>query len=304
MSAPAWRKPNEYPMPESVLNAVPSPELEAVLADWRLWQQAAGLSARTMNERASVIRTLMAFTERGPLELTPRDIVDFLSRPGLSVTSKHTYHCSINAYSRHLVSTGQRSDNPALAVPKPKRRKPVPRPIEPWQLEATIQSVESRRAHVRKTRMQLLLAAFAGLRIHEIAKIRGEDLNRSAGVLYVVGKGLKSAALPIHPRILEAAEDFPTSGYWFPSFTVPGAPVTPKAVAENISNAMKEVGVIATPHQIRHLFGTSLVRNGVDLRTVQELMRHENLTTTQIYCQVSDDSRMKAIAGLAYTGRG
>lgn len=298
VSYPSWRRPDAYPMPKAVLDSAHGKQLSDVLADWRSWQQSAGLSERTINERASVVRTLLAFTDSTPADLTGRDIMKFLSRPGINNTSKATYHSSIRAFCAYLVRTGQRIDDPTVDSPKPKRRKSVPRPIEPHQLEATLNAINSRRAHKRKTRMQVLLAAYAGLRVHEIAKIRGEDVDRSAGLLYVTGKGLKSAALPLHKTILEAAEDFPEKGYWFPSYSVKDEPICPHAVSKNLTWAMAAAGVKATPHQIRHLFGTALVRNGVDLRTVQELLRHENLATTAIYTQVSDESRRRAIAGL------
>lgn len=296
-TAVAWRRPDAYP----ILRAVKSDaveDLHATLAGWRLWQESGNLSERTIKERAGTITKLLAFTGCGPLELQPRHIIAYLTRPGLNNTSKATYHATIRAYCKFLLLSGQREDDPSIGTPKPKRAKTVPRPVEIEQLRATIELVASRRAHNRRAMMMLLLAAYAGLRIHEIAKVRGEDFDLDAGLLYVVGKGSKNAALPIHPYILEKIGDFPRQGYWFPSYTNRGEPVCPHAVANTITRNMARAGFKVTAHQLRHFFGTALVRGGVDLRTTQELMRHENLSTTAIYIQVTDEQRRKAINGL------
>lgn len=272
--------------------------LDEVLTAWRLWQEAGNLSERTIKERAGVVTQLLAHSGCGPLDVEPKHIIAYLTRPGLNNTTKATYHASIRAYCKYLVLSGQRVDDPSMGTPKPKRGKTVPRPVEASALQATLDLVAGRRSHNRRAMMMLLLGAYAGLRIHEIAKVKGEDFDLDAGMLYVKGKGSKNAALPIHGRILERASEFPRSGYWFPSYSNPGEPVCPHAVANTITRNMARAGFKVTAHQLRHFFGTSLVRNGVDLRTTQELMRHENLSTTAIYIQVSDEQRRKGIDGL------
>lgn len=297
-SAPHWRRQETHPMPLRLLQPVPAAQTADVMAAWRTWQEAGNLSERTITERAGVIRKLLAFTGAGPLTLTPADIIAYVTRPGISNTTKATYHASIRAYCKWLVLSGQREDDPTLGTPKPKRTKGVPRPVTAAQVDATFQAVEGRRAHRRKTTLMLLLAGYAGLRVHEIAKVRGEDLDRSAGVLYLSGKGSKSAALPVHESILEAAEGFPERGYWFPSYTRSGEPVKPSAVGQALRRAMEQGGIDATPHQWRHFFATTLMRGGTDLRTVQSLMRHESLATTAIYLEVRDEDRRSAINAL------
>lgn len=293
---PAWRRPTPAPMPLRLVTEDATAQLEEILAAWRLWQESANLSERTITERAFLIINLVNFVGCAPLDLTPKHIIAFLTRPGIGNTTKATYHAHIRIFCEYLVMTGQRDDNPALRTPKPRRTKGVPRPCTPEQVRAVLGAATRRR-----TRMMILLAAFAGLRIHEIAKIRGEDIDRDARLLYVVGKGSKPATVPLHALILDYLHMFPTTGYWFPSYAsrTTGSPhIGVKAVGKSISNAMERAGVEATPHQLRHFFGTSLVRNGVDLRTVQELMRHESLATTALYTEISDEQRKNAIAGL------
>lgn len=269
------------------------PKTASILASWGAWQKSANLSERTITERAAVIRHLLGHAQCGPLDVTPDQIIAYITRDGVGKSSRATYHASIRAYHAWLVKAGHRPDNPTLATPSPKRPKGTPHPVADAQLSRLLACVNRRR-----TRMMILLAAFAGLRVHEIAKIRGEDVDLELGALFVTGKGGKTSVIPLHELITAEASTFPGEGYWFPSYTRDG-PIGPRAVSRAIHNTMGRAGIKGKPHHLRHFFGTSLSRNGVDLRTVQELMRHESLATTQIYVEVSDQQRRSGIDTLA-----
>lgn len=265
----------------------PNENMGSVLAHWGEWQRAANLSPRTIMERAALLRRFLLWAGADPTSITAKDILTYLDRPGLTPGTRATYHGHLRAYCAWLVKTHQTVYNPCEDTPSPRSHKGVPRPVTGAQLQAVLDVVNRRR-----TKMMFLLAAFQGLRVHEIAKIRGEDFDFTAGILYVTGKGNKAAVLPIHPLVLEAAATFPALDYWFPSYTKAG-PIVPAAVSKAIHQAFIRAGVKATPHQLRHFYGTSLARNGVNLRVVQELMRHSSLATTQIYVLV-DEVQMRA----------
>ncbi|WP_269938998.1 tyrosine-type recombinase/integrase [Arthrobacter sp. HY1533] len=240
------------------------------------------------------MRKFFASAQIGPLDATADHILAYLDRPELRPGTKSTYHGHFRAYFDWLVRTGQISTNPVLQTPTPRRHKGVPRPITLAQLGAVLLAVKRRR-----TRMMIMLASLQGLRVHEIAKIRGQDFDFAAGVLYVTGKGGTTALLPIHEDVAAyaiAAGFAPLLGYWFESYVKPGQPVVPQAVSKAIHDAYQRVGVVATPHQMRHFYGTSLVRAGVSLRVVQELMRHQSLATTQIYTEVDEDQMRAGLA--------
>jgi len=224
------------------------------------------------------------------MEVSPSDIIAYTTREGINRSSRATYHATIRAYHAWLLRTGQRPDDPTVLTPVPKRPRGIPRPVADAKLAALLLA-----ANRRRTRMMILLAAFCGLRVHEIAKIRGEDFDLEAGVLFVTGKGDKTAVIPLHECIVALAAKFPASGWWFPSYSMPGEPIRSRSVSKAIHQTMLRAGVNGKPHHLRHWYGTSLVRNGADLRTVQELMRHESLATTQIYTLVSDAQRRNAI---------
>jgi site-specific recombinase XerD len=261
---------------------------------WRAWQEAQGLSERTIAERASTIRRAVEHAGEPPTALTTLGIVRFIARPGLSSRTRWTYHQHLHAYSQWLIKAKLRTDDPMVDAPAPRRQAGTPRPVEQYQLQAILVA-----ANRRRTRTMILLAALAGLRVHEIAKVHGHDFDLTARTLTVLGKGGKTAAIPLHQVLVTEAAVQPRDGYWFPSYGMQESPhVDRQAVGKAIAQAMKRAGVDASAHQLRHYFGTSLLEHGADIRVVQELMRHSSLQSTQIYTKVSDVQRAAAVARL------
>ena len=103
------------------------------------------------------------------------------------------------------------------------------------------------------------LGAYQGLRAHEIAKVRGEDVDVAAGTLYVCGKGGVEAELPLHSAIAEEAARMPATGWWFPSYLNREQPVLSGSVSAVLSGAMARAGVPGTAHSLRHWHATELL---------------------------------------------
>lgn len=268
---------------------------EQILAQWRIWQEAQGLSERTVTERAATMRQLSKHAELALTNVTPFAIMTFCGRPELSPASKASYHASIRAFYAWAVKVRMMAEDPTQETPRPKRPKSQPRPIQSAHLDALLAH-----ANRKRTRMMILLGAYAGLRVHEIAKFQGEDLDRISGIITVTGKGGKTAMIPAHARVLEEAKGFPREGHWFPAYTAQSnAPnIRPSAVSKAIKDTMKRAGFEGKAHQLRHWYGTTLLERGVDLRVVQELMRHESPATTAIYTHVSMKQRFAGIETL------
>lgn len=225
---------------------------------------------------------------------TPENIVAYVGRPHLSRTTAHTYHTHLHAYFKWLVLVGLREDDPTVRVPAPKRVRGMPRPITATEAKRLLETVNR-----RKTRMMILLAMFAGLRAHEIAKVRGEEIDRDERTIIVTGKGGTTQMIPLHEKIAEAAVSFPAAGYWFPSTSGAG-PIRRHAVGTTVANVMRRAGITeGGVHRLRHWYGSELSRAGVDLRVVQELMRHASIQSTQIYTHVDDSRRRAGIELLA-----
>ncbi|WP_314148248.1 tyrosine-type recombinase/integrase [uncultured Leifsonia sp.] len=270
--------------------------LTTILNFWRIWQEAQGLSERTIVERAAVITRLVEFARVHPLQLTPLAIMAYVGQPALSDTSRATYHASIRAYCKWLVATDQRADDPSTKTPTPKRPKGKPRPVFDNQLELMLATVNRRR-----TRTMILLGALAGMRVHEIAKAHGEDFDLTNEVVTITGKGGSTEMVPLHSDLVREAEQYPRNGYWFPAYASQSNAqhVTRQGVYAAIKGVMERAGIQGTPHQLRHWYGTSLLDRGADVRVVQRLMRHQSLDTTAIYTKVSLRREREAIALLA-----
>lgn len=248
---------------------------------WTVEMSARSLSVRTIDERLRVVDQFTQQTGVNAQVANFEDITLWLATLPSAIT-RHTYYVHLRAFYHWLVISDHRQDNPMSRVAAPKRPKYRPRPITDEQLRAVLTS-PLRPA----TRTRIMLAAFAGLRVHEIAKIRGQDIDHATGMITVVGKGNKTAVLPVHPIILREAEHYPLRGWWFPSSTCPHTHVERRAVGSSISNAFARAGITMTSHQLRHYFATALLEAGADARVVQTFMRHENLQTTALYMNVS-----------------
>jgi integrase/recombinase XerD len=187
-----------------------------------------------------------------------------------------------------------RSENPMYKLQTPRRPERSPRPVADSDL---IRLLELRVR--RRTKVMILLGALAGLRVAEIANVKGEDIDLDANRIHVIGKGGKRAWVPLHPILIEVAKAMPPDGHWFPgNCRRPGLPIRSKSVSDIIGQAMRRAGITGTPHSLRHWYATTLLSDGADLRTVQELMRHSSVQTTQVYTQVPDSRRSAAVGRL------
>lgn len=272
-------------------------EVDRILGLWRAWQETQGLSERSIVEREQCIRRLLRDSGEHLLHLTPPAVMLFINRPGLAPRSRWTYHQHVKAFCVWLQRAKLRADDPLLELPTPRRPPSLPRPIRDGQLTAILAATNRHR-----TRTMVLLAAFAGLRVHEIAKVHGRDIDLESRTLVVLGKGNKEAVVELHDLLVNEARQYPRDGYWFPAYIGEGPHIGRQAVTKAIGAAMARAGVNATPHALRHWYGTSLVEHGVDIRIVQELMRHSSIQSTQIYTKVSGTQRQIAIGKLELPG--
>lgn len=232
-----------------------------------------------------------------PESATADHIVEWLAEGannengGWSANTRWTYYTSLSAWFTWLQKQERRDDNPMVRIDRPKRSKGEPHPVS----NHDVQRLLTVRAH-RRTRAMLLLATFEGLRVHEIAKVKGEHFDLIERVVTVTGKGGVTATLPLHHRVIEIAYQMPRKGYWFPG--ADRGHQRRESISGTIKEAMVRAGVPGSAHWLRHWFGTALLEAGVDLRTVQVLMRHQNLSTTAIYTLVSDRRRAEGIERL------
>jgi site-specific recombinase XerD len=253
----------------------------------------AGRSERWISESLRNLNRLEASAGNHINEVQPEQVSEFLASPTLGAGSRATYFRQINSFYAWWAKQGGRHITAEL--PRPREPRGEPRPLSSAQVQQLLDTPMHRR-----TRVMILLALLAGLRVHEIAKVHGEDIDIEAGQLQVTGKGGVMATLPLHPLLISAAATMPKHGYWFPAnATRPGQHVLRRSVSHVISLACERAGIMdGTAHRLRHWYATTLLHDGADVRTVQTLLRHASLTTTQRYTLVTDERRRKAISQL------
>ena len=274
-------------------------EHDAITA-WESFQLAQGLSLRTITERTAVVRRVGRDTGTSPQDLTAAELIAWLAgHRQWSQGTRATYHATLRAWFRWLLEYGHRSDDPMTQTGRPKRPRGLPRPVSDPQILALLGT----RMNAR-TKVMVQLAALAGARVSEVATFRGEMVDLITGTITITGKGEVTRVVPLHEELRLAAAVMPRRGYWFPSHTTPGDPVQARSVSQMLTRVMRRADVNGTPHALRHWFGSTLVDDGADLRTVQALLGHASLATTQIYTAVSDTRRREAIGRLdLYRGK-
>lgn len=260
---------------------------DLLITEWQTSMQAEGLAERTWTDWAAIVRRAAAATGQHPLAFTTPALSGYLARHRNGNT-RSTYYRGLAAFHSWLLRVGHREENPMDGIRPPRPPRGVPHPISTAGLERLLAS----RLH-KRTRTMILLGAYQGLRAAEIATVRAEDLDVAERTLRVLGKGSKEAVLPLHEIVAAAAETMPVRGWWFPSFEDRRRPIRAGSVSLTVSQAMTRAGVRGTAHSLRHWFATALLEAGADAVTVQKLMRHESLATTQIYTRVDFD-RMRA----------
>jgi integrase/recombinase XerD len=264
--------------------------METLLLDWRLAQ--GRRSPRTITERARVVRLLAQRRNVDAVTATWRDVAAFLLDPSFSASTVITYHAALRSWFAFLVDAEIRPDNPTAQIGRPPTPRRVPHPITTEELGLLLRKVNRRR-----TRAMVLLAAYEGLRVSEIARVRGEHFR--GGRLEVIGKGGHAASLPVHALVNDLADTFPQIGCWFPSYLNPSKPITGNNVSRIVSELMDRAGVPGSAHSLRHWYGTEVLTSaGGNIRTAQQLLRHASPATTAIYTLISNDQLRAAVDAL------
>lgn len=239
-----------------------------------------------------------AATDRRLASATPADLRAFLaSRRGDGLSNRSTARelSAIRAFLAFAASeAGSEVAPPHLKGPRLKRS--LPRPIAPDDIMALGDSMAARDAPAwvqARDWAVLLLLYGAGLRISEAAGLKAEILPVGE-TLRIIGKGNKPRVVPVLPQLREAIAHYAALVPFGLERDQPlfrgtrGGPLSPALVRRAMMNARRLLGLPedATPHALRHSFATHLLAGGADLRSLQELLGHASLSSTQIYTQV------------------
>lgn len=262
-----------------------------IVSSFSTFQRALGLSERTIKNRECILRPLERALGKPLLEATTPELREYLARDEVKPSTKRIERAAMVAFYAFAVDEGLLEASPAARLAPVRVPRGEPRPFSREQVAAMLNS-----GAYRRTRAMILLGYFQGFRVSQIAVVRGIDIDVRASTISTVAKGGKERLLPLHPVVAAASKTMP-AGWWFPSPYHDG-PIRSSSVTDAITEAKRRAGITdprLTPHSLRHSFGSELVEQGVDIRVVQELMLHEDLSTTQVYTRVSDRRKREGI---------
>jgi len=250
---------------------------------------------------------LTAYTRAvDPLTATTEDIETWLDGRRIGDKSRLCYVAGISGFHRWMVDKDVRTDDPSARVVRPQIPRRLPRPIATSDLERAMDHADT------QMRVWLCLAAYGGLRCGEIANLRVEDvaLDDVPPMFHlIVTKGGGHRSIPIADATADAlrAHGIPTGGHLFPDAfdKLGGGPLGAAAhVSGEINRFLRSQGVTATAHQLRHFFGTTLYARTRDIRLVQHLLGHADISTTAGYVAlVPDEAAVKAVAAMSVRPR-
>ena len=238
-------------------------------------------------------------------DLRPADLRGFLAerrRGGAGARTLGRGLAGIRSFIRHLEKHGLASSAGLAATRAPKQPKTLPKPIPASKALQLADPQEQMRDEpwiaARDTAVISLLYG-CGLRISEALSLTAEDLN-GGNSLVITGKGGKTRLVPLLPVVRDAITEYRRLCPYSPADEEPvfcgakGGPLRPEIIQRQIRKLRSALGLpdTATPHALRHSFATHLLANGGDLRTIQELLGHASLSTTQIYTGVDIDRLM------------
>jgi integrase/recombinase XerD len=274
-----------------------------------LWLER-GLSKNTLASYGTDLRQLDEFLSRRNVAIESAQalhLMDFLadrSKSGIKPRSLARHLSSIKGFYQYMVRDHQLQVNPAALIDAPKQGRPLPKSLTERDVEALLAAPNVNTDLGLRDRAMLELLYACGLRVSELCELDVSQVNVSAGVVKVFGKGSKERLVPLgeeaqtwlqkyikkaRPQLLKVE----ASGVLFPSNR--GQHMTRQTFWHRIKRHGVAAGIdkALSPHVIRHAFATHLLNHGADLRVIQMLLGHSDLSTTQIYTHVATQRLQK-----------
>ena len=289
---------------------VATPAWEAALEAYGRELTRRGASPATHRAYGRDLRELAAWASargREPGRLVYRDLRGYaaaLSERRLARTSVARKLAAARGFHRHLVATGAARSNPADLLASPKRQSRLPRVLARAEVASLLDRIPARGPLEVRDRALFELAYSCGLRADEIVSLDRGDPDFDGETLRVTGKGRKTRVVPVGEpaqralsRYVEVARDAlgPARDEEALFVSRRGRRLSPSDVRRRLEKWVREAALAGrvSPHTLRQSFATHLLEGGADLRSIQELLGHSSLSTTQVYTRV-EPSRLRS----------
>jgi integrase/recombinase XerD len=276
------------------------PDVEGFLA-----LLAARRSPKTVEAYRRDLTQLGAYLGKPVAEATLEELERYtaqLRADGLSGATIARRTAAARSFYRHQQLLGARDDNPAAAIKLPRRAKPLPKTLSPGEAERLIQAANGTQPRALRDQALVELLYGAGLRVSEAIGLEKAGVDLDDRLVRVIGKGGKERVVPIGRHAAEALRRYLAHGRPYldarhrpelflnargGALTRAGAFLILRKLAEKAGLDPHRVH----PHLLRHSFATHLLEGGADLRSVQEMLGHADLSTTELYTHVTDKRR-------------
>jgi integrase/recombinase XerD len=269
---------------------------------------AARRAQRTVDAYRRDLADLAAYLGGSPTTAGSEEIEGWLAdlrARGQAPSSIARRAAAARTFYRHLVALGLREDNPAAEVDLPRRRRRLPRSLSLSEVERLIEAANGTAPRSLRDRALIELLYGGGLRVGEAVALERGDVDLDARIVRCVGKGDKERVVPLGAQAVEALRRYLARGRPFLDrrhrpeifLNAQGGALTRAGAFLIVRRLAAKAGLDPErvhPHLLRHSFATHLLEGGADLRSVQEMLGHADLGTTEIYTHVSDRRRRDA----------
>ncbi|HXV95265.1 MAG TPA: tyrosine recombinase [Gaiellaceae bacterium] len=269
---------------------------------------AARRALRTVDAYRRDLADLAAHLGRPPVDASAEEIEGWLAglrARGQAPSSVARRAAAARTFYRHLVALGLRGDNPAAEVDLPRRRQRLPRSLSLGEVERLIDAASGTTPRSIRDLALVELLYGAGLRVSEAVGLERGDVDLEARAVRCIGKGDKERVVPLGSRAVEALRRYLSRGRPYLDrrhrpelfLNAQGGALTRAGAFLIIRKLAGKAGLDPErvhPHLLRHSFATHLLEGGADLRSVQEMLGHADLGTTELYTHVSDRRRREA----------
>ena len=239
------------------------------------------------------------FENKNILKLTTNDIRDFLYQERITAKTRAHYLTVITSLYNFLIENNYTIINPTETIKLPKLDKKLPEYLTIEEVDRILNIIPTKPIDYRNIAMLETIYA-SGLRVSELVNLKMNNIDFDECIIRIYGKGSKERIVPINDSSRKALETYindyrsfllktKDSDYVFINNF--GTPISRQGFFKILKKVCNENGINkhVSPHTLRHSFATHLLNNGADLRVIQELLGHCNLTTTQIYSHLSNE---------------
>jgi integrase/recombinase XerD len=266
---------------------------------------AARLAPRTLEAYRRDLADLARFLGGSPVEATTEQLQAYVARmraDGLAATTIARRIAAIRSFFRHQVLVGARKENPAAELELPRRRRALPKTLSPGEVERLIEAATGVTPRALRDQALVELLYGAGLRVSEAVGLDKASVDLDSRLVRALGKGSKERIVPLGRPAVEALKRYLARGRPYldkrhrpelflnaqgGALTRAGAFLILRKLAQTAGLDPERIH----PHLLRHSFATHLLEGGADLRSVQEMLGHADLATTELYTHVSDRRR-------------